>query len=963
MKKFLSFVVILVGAAWAAVWIPGCSQAKPDIYTTGDSVVFETAHAAYSVAKEGLNRSFVYTTDGKDRLNHSDPQPFMYAYKEGDRYQSTGVDFSHNTLEVSFGGTDIRASFKVTAEKEWILFELLEVAGTVDKLRITNLSISDYDTFGAVINACYDDDFALCVQAVDYNVISVPLDREDRSLFEFFFMGLSHQRTKYPEDSTILTASVEKATGMAGARVAVIACPGTKLLESIEKLELKYSLPHPTIDGMWGRNSAESKKSYIFCSYNEDSIDQAIRTALDGGFRFILSSFPRARGTHLDIDRNRFPGGLDGLKRCVDKIHSAGLKAGIHLLTAGIPFDDPNVSPVPDKRLVKENEFELAADMDAAGTTVPVSTSPEGLNDRYSYEYFTPGIHLQIGDEIIKYSHYTVTPPFRFTGCIRGALGTKPAAHTQGEKVYHLGERYGHFVVDVETSLLDEVTQPIAQIVNTCGFDMMYLDGAEFNDAQGSRYYMNKFIDALYQRFNRDVLLQASIFDNYSWHYISRMTSNDAALGGIREFLDVLRMDNINLYKDNFVPADFGWYGLFANSVHSYATLPEEIEYGLAKSIAHNEAFGLQAGLGALQANGRTGEILDLIKNYEALRLKNYFSRSIKDQLKETGYDFKLNKSSQGKWFFRKWKLAPDFYVQNPQTENTWTIKNEFGSQPLAVRIRAAHNPAEYEDKRNITLIDISNVENIYSEAEKGISSMISISREVTKSGSPSLKIETKNSTDSIGSWAAHTLYHKERKNLIDNRMLGTWIHGDGSGALLNLHMETPGRRAKDYYVDLTFKGWKYVVIPRWEGGRVFDYPWPYVWKFNLRPINWRNVDRSAIYISAVPPATKTTCYITPLKAIRLENNSIKNPSISVNGKTITFPGELKQDQYLEFRGGGKCIFYDADNHIIKEVEPVGDIPVINPGENTIEFFCDVPSPGQGGAYINIMTQGPVLSK
>src|SRR5690606_12966826 len=128
-----------------------------------------------------------------------------------------------------------------------------------------------------------------------------------------------------------------------------------------------------------------------------------------------------------------------------------------------------------------------------------------------------------------------------------------------------------------------------------------------------------KFVDSLYRNFNREVLVQASIFDNYAWHYTSRMTSNDAARGGLRKFLETLRLDNIKLYKDNFVPADFGWYGLFTNSEHCYSTLPEEIEYGCAKSIAYDEAFGLQTNLASLARNGRTKEILGIIKNYEDL--------------------------------------------------------------------------------------------------------------------------------------------------------------------------------------------------------------------------------------------------------------------------------------------------------------------------------------------------------
>ena len=134
-----------------------------------------------------------------------------------------------------------------------------------------------------------------------------------------------------------------------------------------------------------------------------------------------------------------------------------------------------------------------------------------------------PGTVLRVGDELIAYAGRSLVPPFGFTNCRRGHLGTRPAAHAKGEPVRHLVRAYGYHMFDMDTSLLDEVTSNFAQVANACDVDMIYFDGSEL--LQGDHWYYNARLQkSYYDRLaDKNVLLQGSSFSHYSWHLMSSM--------------------------------------------------------------------------------------------------------------------------------------------------------------------------------------------------------------------------------------------------------------------------------------------------------------------------------------------------------------------------------------------------------------------------------------------------------
>src|SRR5690606_315238 len=125
----------------------------------------------------------------------------------------------------------------------------------------------------------------------------------------------------------------------------------------------------------------------------------------------------------------------------------------------------------------------------------------------------------------------------------------------------HLLKSYGYFLFDMDTSLINEVAENLARVVNTCRADMVYWDGSE--RLQGDHWYYNaKLHKAFYDRFrNKNMLLQASSHNHYSWHIVSRNASADGH-GDLKGYLDQ-RTPSFAWFRNNLMPLDIGWYYVY----------------------------------------------------------------------------------------------------------------------------------------------------------------------------------------------------------------------------------------------------------------------------------------------------------------------------------------------------------------------------------------------------------------
>ena len=121
---------------------------------------------------------------------------------------------------------------------------------------------------------------------------------------------------------------------------------------------------------------------------------------------------------HYPVQKVCFPEGLASLKRVADRAHALGLKLGIHVMSALIGKEDAYVTPTPDRRLQKEGETTLAADVGAAAATIPTGPLPASFGTARGYWAYG-GTDVQIDDEIISYRSLRKEAPFAMLECVR----------------------------------------------------------------------------------------------------------------------------------------------------------------------------------------------------------------------------------------------------------------------------------------------------------------------------------------------------------------------------------------------------------------------------------------------------------------------------------------------------------------------------------------------------------------
>ena len=80
--------------------------------------------------------------------------------------------------------------------------------------------------------------------------------------------------------------------GLVGSRIALFGCAAAEALESLSTIELAENLPHPMIDGVWGKVSPDATASYLIVSFSEKNIGDALTLTKSAGLRYLYHGGP-----------------------------------------------------------------------------------------------------------------------------------------------------------------------------------------------------------------------------------------------------------------------------------------------------------------------------------------------------------------------------------------------------------------------------------------------------------------------------------------------------------------------------------------------------------------------------------------------------------------------------------------------------------------------------------------------
>lgn len=941
MRKILRLLIVVMawlvsaGAVFADA-ATGNGTGAP-LNTLGNSCLCLTVDADAHVTL------FQETASGTNLLKVGAPRAFAHLRKGGRVFDAARVSSAEGRWNIAFPEANAEVVLAARAEAHWLEFEVLSVRGEgVEELTFLDVPLNRAGTLDEAVAAC-----ALA-------------------------LNLKCQVPELPGPMTYLQASCYARFGMEGAKVAVLAAPATALREIMkEVVNAARDLPHSSLGGPWALDAPINRGSYLIDyagQLGEDTVDAWVDLARNLGMGQIdFHPGTALRFGDLVPNPKNYPRGLESVKSVVDKLHAAGIAAGLHTYAFFVAKDSTWVSPVPDAQLAADRVFTLAGELSADATTVPVVESTAGISAVTGFQVRNSAT-LRIGDELIAYAGVQTDGGFAFTGCTRHVCGTAAAAHAKDAKVEHLKECFGLFVPDGDSPLFTEVAARTAEVYNTCGFDMIYLDALDGSDilagGENAWHYGAKFVFELEKRLARPALFEMSALSHHMWYARSRMGAWDVPARAFKSYVDIHARANEDCAR-RFLPAHLGWWGAFDWSpVQPERTFPEDMEYVCGKCIGNGCGLSLLVGFtpDTWAKSAHVRQLGGIVKAYEDLRLSGKTPDSVKKLLRAPASEFRLERNAGGQRSFRAVQCSKHTVAGDESRE--WTVNNRFGRQEAGLRIEALMSAAAYDAPGSVTLAGFTDAgEFTETRAQQDVTASlepVTPPPEGAPAGVPVIAACSARSGYPAreSAWALAGKTFAPPADL-SNRAIGLWVHGDGQGEVLNVQLKSTAAAAggiSEHYVKVDFTGWRYCLMVEPESENIARLGWPYSspqasWGTNIPVgeiildynlwVDYGRIESVNLWWNNLPVNQEVHCLLSPVRALPLQAIAIRNPAVTVGGKTLVFPVTLESGAYIEFRSMSDCTLYDAQGNAVSTVLPTGGIAPLEPGENTVRFSCD----------------------
>jgi hypothetical protein len=498
---------------------------------------------------------------------------------------------------------------------------------------------------------------------------------------------------------------------------------------------------------------------------------------------------------------------------------------------------------------------------------------------------------------------------------------------------------------------------------------MIYLDALDGEDIlAGSKYswhYGSKFVFEVWKRLRRPALMEMSTFHHHLWYVRSRSGAWDHPNRSHKKFIDI-HCENNDFSRRMFLPAHLGWWALKGwTGAQGEPTFNDDIEYLMCKCIGTDTGFSVM-GINpqSFAKSPALARHAALIKRYEDLRHSGKVPEDIKAKLRVPGDEFRLIGGLGGQWRFQPVDYAKHKFDATDERTAAWTSRNRFARQPLRLRIEALMSAAPYDAPGAAVLADFAAADFPTRACRPKVTAELAPSTAQVKASSTSGCYQATNAgAEPTGAWTKAQKEFTKPLNLGRNQALGLWVYGDGQGELLNLQLQSPpsvSHGIGDHYIPIDFTGWRYFQLIEPEGGRHADYAWPYggIYSIYRESVAFSKLATLGLWYNNLPQGKKVSCYLSPIKALPLVNTTLARPSVSVGGKTVVFPTEIASGQYLEYLSPSDCKLYGPQGELLAEVTPQGDTPLVEPGDNRLQFQTGSPKGTTARAQITVISEG-----
>ncbi|MFC0390106.1 hypothetical protein ACFFJ8_01830 [Paenibacillus mendelii] len=681
--------------------------------------------------RQGRITGLTDTADGNRYESAKHTMPLLRVVVDGRIELPEQADYEAASGIMTLKFPECGAAVEVLAEEKglYATFEVQSIDGDVDAVIWGPYVTTVAGSIGESVGVVHNGSFALGLQALNIKTVGgwpLELDRMEYVQQTYSNSGMPDPDSTQPSDNkfeydvcaawpisegSMLQAYARNRTNaarrpawnlpevdiapiagddarIAGTKIALFGCAVDRVLQTIEAIEIGEGLPHPMIEGEWGKTSPAANQSYVITDFSEATMADAVRYTKMAGLNYVYHPDPFSQWGHFTLKPGSFPNGDDGLKACVELAEREGVKVGVHTLSNFTTLNDPYVTPVPDERLQFSGSARAVGSVGAEDREIEVSDP----------QPFGAGLFrrsAKIGSELIEYDAVTESAPWKLLGVRRGTNGTAAAEHEAGAEIGRLWDHpYDVFFPNID--LQDEYSRRIAELFRTTGLKQISFDGLEGLYATGhDGYGVNRFVKMCYDGWGDDVINDASIVvPNYLWHIFTRFNWGEPWGAATREGQLEWRLSNQRYFARNFIPPMLGWFLVRSASERFEASALDEIEWVLSKAAGFGAGFALVADTAVLRRNGNIEPLLASVREWEKARRAGAFTPEQRKRLREPKGDWHLEPDGEGRWklypvHFSKPLVCNPAELQPGQPGGAdWVYFNPYADQPLKFTLR-----------------------------------------------------------------------------------------------------------------------------------------------------------------------------------------------------------------------------------------------------------------------------------
>lgn len=896
----------------------------PTIYLSNNVVTVE-------ITSEGFVNSLSYNNE--DKLREKAPLSAIYL-KDGSQKDADNLtQVGGNDYLIKYNNSKVEITLSIIPKTDYFEFSIRGISNP-DNEPLNIVRIFSIDAVNPVFRgrewALNASDDTLIVNALPLNVDT---------------------------GCNVNACDAEVESGLIGASGALITAPKKNYFSAIKTMILENNLPYLEVDGKWFRESGQPRAGYLFTTVTHSNYQRILEYAKAGNFKDVLLQEPLVYGHY----NQPYPGTFASQAEMISDLgefNKNGISAGIHTFLNYISPSDPLFAKA---NLYRSPIGKLATNASASASLFVLDnnfTNNESFK-RYVAVDKTFSPYFYVDDELVRCKYKDNT----LSGCTRGLFNTGRAAHGAGAPIdllpppgFSLANKF-FIAPGSDASLIS--ARSFADFLEKINASFVYADGYVFNPLwyiddpmiianNREKYGVLPYIGAMTRKTPIQYGGQAGSF---SYYYRDKAATNDGMPFKVKEYTKILKVPLMRLNTPfTAVTYELGWWDLVGANFNSGildfdATTLDDTHYAMTKALASDSSMGLhlrnftiQNKTGSYLQNKKLFEILNLIGLYNRLIAQDaslkIIPHKIKSYLSNANTEAELNNVS-GYNLVEK-RVYQQYAIWSPSSKYRYNITNPFEAQPPKIELRPKFDYYPFSDSRHVMISDFLSGATV-SGTKPDISCTLS---------DGTLNINYDGSTI-VGC----VISIPGTYNLTGKRGVGISLTGDGKNELVVVNGVSDARALlRDYKFKVDFQGTKELSLGD-PTGDPSDCIGSYCIAVNPKM-------RHDVFNYAASEF-KVYVYVTR-GSYRLQFHSLKglqekgasqlvNPTISINGKLITFPVTLSVNDsapsILEYDGFNKrYVVYDT-NYERQFDGTVSTDAKLEPGTNSISISSDTTDP------------------